>query len=408
LEYVEKFMRSKHVNEAINAIVTFNDRVYEEAEEAYRKGAEPVPIGIKDIIYTKGLRTTMGSKLFKDFIPNSDAIIVSRLKEAGFVIAGKTNTHEFASGATTTSSIFGPTKNPIDTTRIAGGSSGGSAAAVAAGLLPIAVGTDTAGSCRIPASLCGVYGIKPTYGLISLKGVYPLAPSFDTVGFLAEDPSWIIKAITSVVDVRSLKRMQRYFIGRKVDVEKILFGVPSWMRASEPVEREFYNFISKLNYVNVDMPITEKALFKYFTIIRLAEATQIHLSNKDRWSEYFPDVRRMLEKGLEFKAVEYIEALRARVDVYKEFKKALKKVDLLITPTTMVEAPKIDDVLGKEDGEVRTLLTHNLILASYLGVAAISVPKLMVNGLPVGVQLIGDRFSDLYIVEVAKELKTLV
>lgn len=399
-------MKFKHVNESINAIVTFNDKIYEEAEEVYRKGVEPIPIGIKDVVYTKGLRTTMGSRLFKDFIPNFDAMIVRKLKEVGFVIAGKTNTHEFASGVTTTSSIFGPTRNPIDITRIPGGSSGGSAAAVAAGLLPIAVGTDTAGSCRIPASLCGVYGIRPTYGLISLKGVYPLAPTLDTVGFLAEDPSWIIKALASVVDVISLKRLQRYSIGRRVDVEKILFGVPSWMRASEPVEKNFYNFISKLNYVKVDMPIAEKFLFRYFTIIRLAEATQIHLNNKDRWDEYFPDVRRMLEKGLEFKAVEYIEALRAMADVYKELKRVLKKVDLLITPTTMVEAPKIDDVLGKEDGEVRALMTHNLILASYLGVAAISVPKLMINGLPVGIQLIGDRFSDLYIVEVAKELKT--
>jgi len=404
LECIDRVFKSRDVNDRLNAIVTFNDRAYAEAEELVKRGVEPVPLGVKDVIFTKGLRTTMGSRLFKDFIPSADAVVVSRLRAAGFVVVGKTNTHEFASGATTTSSVFGPTRNPVDTERIAGGSSGGSAAAVAAGILPIALGTDTAGSCRIPASLCGVYGMRPTYGLISLNGVYPLAPTLDAVGFLAKDPQWIARGLTACISRRSLNRLQRYFKGRRTDVERLTFGVPSWVKASDAVMREFYNFISKLNYVHVNMPIAEEVVFKYFPVIRLVEATQVHLANKDKWDLYFPDVRRMLERGLEFKAFEYVQALKLRGEVYREFKRVLKRVDVLITPTTMTEAPKIKDVIGNEDGEVRVLLTHNLIFASYIGIPALSIPALRVNGLPVGVQIIGDRFSDLYLLEIATDL----
>jgi len=145
------------VNKVINAFVTINENFLNDVNNVRKLGLEPLPLGVKDIIYTKGLRTTMGSKLYIDFIPDYDAYVVKKLKDVGWVVVGKTNTHEFASGATTTSSVFGPTRNPLDPSRIAGGSSGGSAAAVAADLVPLALGTDTAGSVRIPASLCGLF-----------------------------------------------------------------------------------------------------------------------------------------------------------------------------------------------------------------------------------------------------------
>jgi len=187
---------------AINAVVTVNEGAEGEAARLEASGVTPRPIGVKDIIFTAGLRTTMGSRLFSDYVPAEDATVVTRLRRAGYVVIGKTNTHktnthEFASGATTTSSIFGPTRNPHDPDRIAGGSSGGSAAAVAAGILDAALGTDTAGSVRIPASLCGVYGMRPSTGLVPRGGVFPLAPTFDEVGVIARD----LKVLRDVMTV---------------------------------------------------------------------------------------------------------------------------------------------------------------------------------------------------------------
>lgn len=406
MDPVEKALNTKDINSRINAVVEYNDRALEEAEQARRRGLEPIPLGVKDIIYTERMKTTMGSRLYRDFIAGRDAEVVKRLKNRGFIVIGKTNTHEFASGVTTTSSIHGPTRNPLDPDRIAGGSSGGSAAAVAAGIVPIALGTDTAGSTRIPPSLCGVYGLRPTYGLVSLDGVYPLAPSFDTVGFIARDPDLIEKALKASIDQGKLKMIEAHRGGPK-DASRIRFGVPKWFRASEEVEDRFYSYISSLNYVEVDMPVAERIVFRYFPIARLSEATYIHIGNRDRWDLYFPDVRRMLEKGLEYRAYEYLQALAYREEVYSEFRRVIKKVDALITPTTMIEAPKIEDVLGREDGEVRSMLTHNVIYASYIGLPAISIPSLEVGGLPVGVQVMCDRYGDLRLLDMARALRSL-
>ncbi|MEM0454103.1 MAG: amidase [Sulfolobales archaeon] len=398
---------SKKINEAINAFVLYNEEALSDAEHILKLGVEPLPLGVKDVIYTKGLRTTMGSKLFKDFIPESDAYVVKVLKGSGWVVVGKTNTHEFASGATTTSSIFGPTKNPLDTTRIAGGSSGGSAAAVAASLIPIGLGTDTAGSVRVPASLCGVYGYKPTYGLISTEGVYPLAPSFDTVGFLAKNLSWVYRCSKHFIKLELVE----------VPLKKLKLGIPRWFRVPDElrvlypdlvndVEDKFLNYVASLgcDYVEVNMSDAERYVWKYFPIIRYSEATAIHIPNRERWIDYSPDVRRLIEKGLEYRAVEYIEALNLRQLARNELSRTLKKVDVLITPTVPIPAPKIDDVVGREDGPIRSLLTYETVYASYIGAPAISLPVLEVNGLPVGIQLICDLGQDSKLLSIASSI----
>jgi aspartyl-tRNA(Asn)/glutamyl-tRNA(Gln) amidotransferase subunit A len=390
------------INKTINAFVTFNDKLLDEVESIRKLCLEPLPLGVKDVIYTKGLRTTMGSRLYIDFIPDYDAYVVRRLRENGWVIVGKTNTHEFASGVTTTSSVFGPTRNPLDVSRIAGGSSGGSAAAVAANLIPLALGTDTAGSVRIPASLCGVYGYKPTYGLISNHGVYPLAPSLDTIGFLAKDLNWILRAIKVFIKFEEL------------NTKNLRLGIPNWykvpadLRSLAPdiideVEDEFLNYVASLgyDYVEVEMPEAVKYVWKYFSVIRYSEATATHMVNKDKWYLYSPDVRRLLEKGLEYKAIEYIEALNYREEVRRELSRILKKVDVLITPTTPIPAPKIDEVLGREDGPIRSLLTYETIFASYIGAPAISIPALRIIGLPVGIQLICNVGEDIKLLNTA-------
>ncbi|MEM2205891.1 MAG: amidase [Sulfolobales archaeon] len=402
---------SRRINSNINAFVLYNDEALNEAERILRRGLEPLPLGVKDVIYTKGLRTTMGSKLYMNFIPEYDAYVVKVLKEGGWVVVGKTNTHEFASGATTTSSVFGPTKNPLDTSRIAGGSSGGSAAAVAASLIPVALGTDTAGSVRVPASLCGVYGYKPTYGLINTYGVYPLSPSLDTIGFLASDLDWIYRVSEAFIRLEV----------EHVDVRRLRLGVPTWFRVPEwlrtlapdlveEVENSFLNYVAELGceYEEVNMVNAEKYVWRFFPVIRYSEATAIHMRHRDRWDDYRPDVRRLVEKGLEYKAVEYLEAMAHRDEVRDELNSILKRVDALITPTTPIPAPKIEDVLGREDGSIRSLLTYETVYASYIGAPAISVPALKVRGLPVGIQLVCRVGDDSKLLRIASSISSTI
>ncbi|PMP91937.1 MAG: amidase [Caldisphaera sp.] len=383
------------LNNKINAFVTFNENALNEAEELVKNNIEPIPIGVKDIIFTKGIKTTMGSKLYRNFIPKKDAYIVKKIKKFGYVIVGKTNTHEFASGITTTSSIFGPTKNPYDYNRISGGSSGGSAASVSASIVPISIGTDTAGSIRVPASLCGAFGYKPTYGKIDVDGVFPLAKSFDTLGFFSKDFNQIIEI------------SKKFNLYKNIDINKIKIGIPKWYKVPnglrdynnelvDKVENKFLDFVAKLGYEYdfVDMKIAQKYVSKYFPVIRYSEATSVHIKNKNKWNQYFPDVKRLLEKGLNFRAVDYLDALKHRNEVKYELKKVSKEFDVLMTPTTPIPAPTIDEVLGKEDGIIRTLLTYETVYSSYAEAPTISIPKLELNNLPVGVQLIGNYNED--------------
>ena len=381
----------------INAVVTTREEALREARRLERRGLTPVPVAVKDIIYTRGVRTTMGSRVFKEFVPAEDAAVVKRLTRAGFVVIGKTNTHEFASGATTTSSVFGPTRNPIDKERIAGGSSGGSAAAVAAGVVDVAIGTDTAGSVRIPASLCGVYGIRPSSGLTPKEGVFPLSPTFDEVGVLASNLEVMGRALRAIA-VRPLRE------GRPPS-RPLRLGVPKGLvQASPDVESAFWNKVTRLSPLEVDMPLIRARGREAFTVIRLSEASAVHLPFKDRWAEYFADVRRLLEKGLEYRAVDLATAQEVMRRARDEFLRAVKDLDALIMPSTAIPAPPISEVLGREDGPVRDLLTADSWLAPLVGAPAISLPLLKVNGLPVGLQLIGKPGHDLELIGLARAI----
>jgi aspartyl-tRNA(Asn)/glutamyl-tRNA(Gln) amidotransferase subunit A len=395
IDLIDRALSCRETNNRINAIVTWNDKAEDEARDMERMGVETFPIGVKDNIMTRGIRTTLGSKIFANYIPGEDAEVIKRLKKGGGIVIGKTNTHELASGITTTSSIFGPTRNPHDPSRIAGGSSGGSAAAVAAGIVPVSLGSDTAGSVRIPASLCGVYGFKPSYGSISVKGLYPLAPSLDHVGILASSIEWIEKVYRIIA-------RRDYLRGRKrsIDPDKAVLGIPTGLfKASEDIEKSFYNYISRYKYTEVKLPIAIDKLYRVFPVIRYSEATRTFIGLRDRWGELFPDVRRLLEKGLEYRAIDYIEALNAREEIIAEFDKIMKSVDILVTPTTPIPAPKIEEVLGKEDGDIRTIMTSNVIYASLVEAPAISIPLLRSGGLPVGIQFIYRRGGDIELLE---------
>lgn len=408
ISLIQRVFSYEDLNKKINAIVTWNHKALDEAEKLVKREIEPYPIAIKDIIDVKGMKITMGSRVFIDRVAQEDAFVVKRIRESGGVIIGIANTHEFASGVTTTSSVHGPTRNPRDLNRIAGGSSGGSAAAVAAGIVPVALGTDTAGSVRIPASLTGVYGFKPTYGVISLEGVFPLAPSLDTVGILASNISWIKRIFRIIVFKRDLDKIEKIFDKKKDILSRIRIGVPRWFKASEEVYTEFMNKISSIEFVEVEMPDFERKVLKYFPVIRFAEATSIHIKYRDKWDLYFEDVRQLMIQGLEIPAHEYIEALNIRRELYREFKNTLKRysIDFLATPTTPIPAPLISDVIGNELRVRGMLSTINVMFPSLLGLPAISVPSIEISGLPVGIQLIADRYHDLLLLELAQELKT--
>ncbi len=391
VDLVSRALDAMDKNREVNAIVTWNERALDEAIRAERRGLDVFPVGVKDNIMMRGLRTTLGSRVFYDNIPRRDAWCVSRLREAGGIVIGKTNTHELASGVTTTSSIFGPTRNPHDLSRIAGGSSGGSAAAVSAGIVPVALGTDTAGSVRIPASLCGAIGFKPSYGAISVGGVYPLAPSLDHVGIIASSMGWVIRVFKAIARRDILKRRPRLR-----DPDKVILGIlVELYRADADVDKGFQDFISRYKSRKIMLPIASEKLYRVFPVIRYSEASKTFLGIRNRWGELFPDVRRLLEKGLEYRAVEYLEAMKAREDIIRELDAIFREVDFLVTPTTPIPAPNIEEVLGREDSEIRAVLTANVIYASITGAPAISLPLIRSRGLPVGIQIIGARGRDL-------------
>ena len=364
-----------------------------------------IPISLKDNIYTEGVRTTAGSKILRDFIPQHDAPIVLRLKEAGAVILGKTNMHEFAYGVTSNNPHFGPVRNPWYLARIPGGSSGGSAAAVAAGLCFGSIGTDTGGSIRIPAALCGVVGVKPTFGRVSVKDVIPLSPHLDCVGPLARTSADAARLLDPIFvpgkDEPSLQSATKLSRARC----RFHLGLPKGFFSdviSPEVESTFDHALRLLRksdcaLKDVSIPLlfeTEDAGNQ----IAWAEATHYHQHAgwfPARAGEYGEDVRTRLEVGAKVSATAYLQAMEVRYSFIEQFHAAMAtaNVDALVVPTAPIVAPMI----GEESTSVcgtnhptRALLLRLNRPANLAGLPAISVPcGFTPEGLPVGLQLIG-------------------
>ncbi len=364
-----------------------------------------IPISLKDNIYTKDIRTTAGSKIMKDFIPHHDAQVVVQLKQAGTVILGKTNMHEFAYGVTSNNPHFGPVRNPWDLSRIPGGSSGGSAAAVAAGLCYGSIGTDTGGSIRIPAALCGVAGLKPTFGRVSVEGVVPLSPRLDCVGPLARTATDAALLLAPMF-VRGKREPLLSPAGKSsAKSRKFRLGVPRefFFEAIDEdvcfVVDEALRTFGKLgaHLIDVSIPLlkeTEDAGNQ----IAGAEATHYHQQAgwfPARGADYGEDVYTRLEVGSKVPATTYLSALEQRASFIGSFHAAMAdaKLDALVVPTTPIPAP----VIGEETTAVcgtnhptRALLLRNNRPANLAGLPAISVPcGFTPEGLPVGLQLIG-------------------
>jgi aspartyl-tRNA(Asn)/glutamyl-tRNA(Gln) amidotransferase subunit A len=383
-----------------------------------------IPISLKDNIYTKGIRTTAGSKILKDFIPLHDAEVWTKLQEAGAVLLGKTNLHEFAYGVTTNNPHYGATRNPWDLARIPGGSSGGSAAAVAAGLCYGSIGTDTGGSIRIPASLCGIVGLKPGIGRVSVEGVVPLSTRLDFVGPLARsvvdaalllDPVFVRgKAEPKLSSVQKLsKRASKFRLGLPKEFFLDLVSEDVYIAFHEVV-RSMQKQGVKVKAVSIPLlDETEEA----GNHIAWAEATHYH--QQAGWfpahsADYGDDVRTRLEMGTKVSATSYLRALESREKFIQQFHRAMADagVDALVVPTTPIAAPLIGEestLIGKANHPTRALLLRLNRPANLAGIPAISIPCGFTDaGLPIGLQLIGAVADELLLLRLAQVAQAIM
>jgi aspartyl-tRNA(Asn)/glutamyl-tRNA(Gln) amidotransferase subunit A len=404
-----------------NAFITVTaERALEEASLAEREitagrhngPLHGVPIALKDLIFTRDVRTTMASDFFAEHVPDRSATVARRLEDAGSVLIGKTNTHEFAYGPTGDRSFFGPTRNPHDTGKITGGSSGGSGAAVAAGLCYGALGSDTGGSIRIPAALCGVVGMKPTFGRVSKTGVFPLAWSLDHVGPITrtvEDNALMLNALAGhdPEDLYSADLASEDFAR---DLERgtqgAAMGVPSSFyfehldgEVEERVNEAVEIFASLGTEIReVEVPHLWDTLHAQ-RLVLAAEAYAVHEerleTNPDRFDDH--GLERLLN-GENLKAYRYANAQQRKLRSRREFANVLREVDVLLTPTVPIPAPEIGQRETTIDGyeeAVYSALTRLTGPTNLNGLPSLSIPcGTTTSGLPVGLQLIGRPFDE--------------
>ena len=422
-------------DKALNAFITVTgEKALREAARAereilagrYRGPLHGVPVGLKDIIYTRDVRTTMGSEFFKDHVPDHSAPVALRLEEAGTLLIGKTNTHEFAYGPTGDRSYFGPTRNPHDVTRISGGSSGGSGAAVAADLLYAALGSDTGGSIRIPAALCGVVGMKPTFGRVSKRGVFPLSWTLDHVGSLTrtvEDNALLLNALAGhdPADPYSSRRpVEDFARDLRRGVRGGVIGVPEDFyfehldsEVEERVRKAIEDFrASGAEVREVGIPrLWETLKAQRFTLA--ADAYAVHEERLQREPERFgEEVRERLMDGERLKAHRYASAQQTKLRAKNWFERALEGVDVLLTPTVPIAATPIDarevDIGGHEES-VRPAVTRLTGPTNLTGFPSLSVPcGSTAAGLPVGAQLIGRPFDEVTLYRFGHAYETAV
>jgi aspartyl-tRNA(Asn)/glutamyl-tRNA(Gln) amidotransferase subunit A len=387
-----------------------------------------VPIAIKECISTRGIESNCSSRILRGYVPPYDAHVVERLKAEGAIIMGKTNMDEFAMGTSTETSCFGPTRNPWDLNCVPGGSSGGSAAAVAGGEAPCALGSDTGGSVRCPASFCGIVGLKPTYGLVSRFGLIAYANSLEQIGPLTnsvEDTALLMEIIAGR-DWRDSTSAEKgsYLAGLKEGIAGLKIGIPREYfgeGVDERVEKAVWDAISTMegagaSWHSVSLPHTKYALAAYYVIamseassnlarfdglrygLRIGEDKDWHTTFSEIRSQGFgPEVKRRILLGTYalsagYYGRYYLKALKVRTLIKNDFQRAFKDVDVLASPTMPMPAfrigERINDPLSLYMADVFT------VPINLAGVPAISLPCGFAANLPIGLQLIGKHFGE--------------
>ena len=350
--------------------------------------AEGIPLAVKDLFDTAGLTTTYGSIVYADHVPEKSAEAVTRLEEAGYANVGKTNLHEFAYGITSVNPHYGTVPNPSYPGRMAGGSSGGSAAALAAGLADAALGTDSGGSIRIPAACCGVTGFKPTYGLVSLEGVFPLAPSFDHVGPMARSVAECIEMMRALADGFEPVTVE--------SLEEVEVGV-AWADEADHEVRARVREATALfpRRRDVDFPLA-RGIGPVF----MREVADVH---RDLFAEfadsYGDNVRTKVERCLAVTDREHETALGIRDELREEAERVLDGLDLVLTPTLAFVAPR----LPVDDLEIREDVIQFTIPFNYLGWPVLALPRGPAeDGLPASLQIAGRPGSDALVLAVGE------
>ncbi len=394
-----------------------------------------IPIAIKDNISTKGIQTTCGSRILLGYIPPYDATVVERLKQEGAIIIGKTNMDEFAMGSSNETSYFGPVLNPWDIERVPGGSSGGSGATVAADEVPVALGSDTGGSVRCPASFCGIVGLKPTYGVVSRYGLIAYANSLELIGPMAQnvEDCALLLDIISGRDARDSTSVDKseYLSALKDDVRGMRIGIPREFYGEgvdKAVMKAVYNAIELLadlgaRYEEISLPNVKYALPAYY-IIAMSEASSnlarydglrygLRLERDLDWHTTFSEIRAQ-GFGAEVKrrillgtyalsagyyGQYYLKALKIRTLIKNDFHRAFKQYDVLITPTMPYPAFKIGEKIA--DPLSLYLADVNTVPVNLAGVPSISIPCGFTNNLPIGLQIIGKYFDEASVLRVA-------
>ena len=404
-------------------------------------------VAVKDNISTAGVRTTCGSEMLADYVPPYSATVVDRLTEAGATVVGKTNMDEFGMGTTTETSAFGPTRNPADPERVPGGSSGGSAAAVAAGEADVALGSDTGGSVRCPAAFCGVVGIKPTYGLVSRYGLVAYANSLEQIGPIAgtvEEAAAVLDVIAGpdpndgttreLSDVEDVDPAAGYAAAADGDVDGLTVGVPTELfdgadeRVVETVEDALDDLAARgAETTEISLPSVEHAVQAYY-VIAMSEASSNlarfdgvrygHRADADgNWNETFAETREegfgaevkrrillgtyALSAGYHDKY--YAKAQDARAWVRQDFEDAFADVDVIASPTMPVLPFELGESL---DDPLRMYLADaNTTPVNLANLPAISVPAGEADGLPVGLQLVGPKFDEATVIRAASAVE---